>query len=189
MLSQRGQEEAPFELLIAVIIMAFVIFIGLQAMNFVQIEQCKAQINKSATELINKVQQVSNSGNAVSLVFDPPECFTKPKPSDGEEMRFEIINNPLHCGRLCGSASDKCFVFSYNSAEFSNELCLKDVSPQTVFYTDYPCNETDPDGDGKDEYIAVDMKVGIPRGAYEFVSKTGTIEDFPKICAYRRIGG
>lgn len=179
MLSQRGQEEAPFELLIAVIVMAFVIFLGLQAMNYVQTEQCKAQIKHSANELKAVIQEVV-AGNMKSLVFYPPQCFLKPK--DREEMRFVVIKDSLQCSRMCGGAKNECFVFAYYAEGYDYDLCFETVSPQTTFYQDVPCD------DAGEKFAAINMKDGIPRGAYEFVNKSSSVDAFPKICAYLRTG-
>ncbi len=181
MVSQRGQEEAPFELLIAVIVMGFVIFLGLQAMTFVSQEQCKAQIKKSANELKATIQDVV-AGNMRSLVFDPLQCFTKPK--DSSEMRFVVIKDKLQCSRLCGGAKNECFVFVYRAAEYSYSLCFETVSPQTTFYENAPCDDVDPD-----KYAALDLKNEISRGSYEFVNKSSSIDAFPKICAFLKKAG
>ncbi len=181
MLSQRGQEEAPFELLIAVIIMGFVIFLGLQAMKYVQDEQCKAQIKFEANQLKTVIQEVV-AGNTKNLVFFPPECFSKPK--DREEMEFVVIKDSLQCSRLCGGAKNECFVFLYRSNEYNYELCFETVSPQTTFYEDAPCTDID-----TEKFIAVNLKDGIPRGAFEFINKSSSIDAFPKICAFLRKAG
>lgn len=186
MLSERGQEEAPFELLIAVIIMAFVIFLGLQAMDYVSKEQCKAQIKYNANQLKTVIQDVV-SGNTRTLVFDPPQCFVKPK--DREEMKFTVIKDSLQCSRLCGGAKNECFVFVYDSIDYEYDLCFESVSPQTTFYEDTPCNETDPNNVGREEFTSVNLKNGIPRGAYEFMNKSSSIDAFPKLCAYLRKSG
>lgn len=180
LLDNHGQEEAPFELLIAVIVMGFVIFLGLQAMNYVTQEQCKAQIKYSASQLKAVIQDVV-AGNTKNLVFDPPQCFEKPK--DREEMRFVVIKDTLQCSQLCGSTKNECFVFLYNSKEYNYALCFENVSPQTTFYTSAPvCEELE-------RFQPTDLKDSISRGAFEFVNKSSSIEAFPKICAYLRTGG
>lgn len=179
----RGQEEAPFELLISVIIMGFVIFLGLNAMNYVQDEQCKSQISFHANRLKIAIEKVVTSGNANSFSFELPQCFTKPK--DRPEMRFVTLQDSLQCSRLCGGALNECFVFVYNSDEFNYMLCFKEVAPMTSFYTSAPCN-------APEHFVAVDMKddiYGFSRGQYEFFNKSSLVESFPRICAYLRKAG
>jgi hypothetical protein len=176
LLSQRGQEEAPFELLIAVIIMGFVIFLGLQAINYVSEEQCKQQIKYSANQLKTVLQDVV-AGNAKNLPFDPPRCFTPVK--GVEEMKFVIVKDALQCSRLCGGSKGMCFVFSYFSEEYNYNLCLETVSPQTTFYEGAPCDDLQ-------RYVPVNLKDSISRGSYEFINKSSSVDAFPKICAYLR---
>ena len=44
LLNNKGQEEAPFELLIAVIVMGFVIVMGINAIFTLNREQCQGDI-------------------------------------------------------------------------------------------------------------------------------------------------
>ena len=46
-MKQKGQEEGPFELLIAVILMTFVIFIGIQAMDILRVQTCEGKAEKA----------------------------------------------------------------------------------------------------------------------------------------------
>ena len=77
-MKNRGQESAPFEVLISVIIMGFVIVIAFTAMNVLMEEQCKAEIKRSGSELKSKVQEVVK-GTDTQLNFFPPGCFDQKK--------------------------------------------------------------------------------------------------------------
>ena len=59
MLSQKGQEAAPFELLIAVITMTFVIVVGLNAMSTLLRAQCEGKIDQNMEELKTALETVA----------------------------------------------------------------------------------------------------------------------------------
>jgi hypothetical protein len=179
MLSQRGQESAPFEVLVAVIIMGFVILVGLAAMQNVTIEQCKAQIQSSAVELKAVLQEVV-AGNYKSLNFNPPRCFDQ----KSEKMSLEVLRDSRLCSNYCGGIMLDCVLFVYASKEHYYKLCLDRVSPQTTFFTDVPCENKET---ANPAYRLVDLKSSVLRGSYTFINKSSSVDAFPKVCAYLRM--
>ncbi|GEM_PF-5792617 len=172
-MNAKGQEGAPFEVLVSVVIMSFVIVVALNAINTVGDEQCKAQIKKEASTLKAKIQDVVK-GNDSALHFFPPKCFEQ----ENEVMKLQVIHSEQLCSYYCGGTKRECLVFLYDSPKFSEILCLESASVNTTFYMD---PGVCPDRDGFVPKIFLD---GIPRGTYNLVNKSGSDSAFPKICAY-----
>ncbi|MBS3061439.1 MAG: hypothetical protein J4215_02545 [Candidatus Diapherotrites archaeon] len=173
-MKNRGQESAPFEVLISVIIMGFVIVIAFTAMNVLMEEQCKAEIKRSGSELKSKVQEVVK-GTDTQLNFFPPGCFDQKK----ESIKLRVLNSEPLCNYYCGGTKRECLLFEYDAVDWRELICLESASVLTQFLTSSPCQD-------RDGYKLVNFKDSIPRGAYTLVNKSGNNSAFPNICAYVR---
>ena len=184
MVNRAAQSSAPFEVLVSVVIMGFVLVMGYQAVTTFYEEQCKSQIRDTAQDLKAKITEAV-SGNSVSLKFFPPQCF-----SDENKMFLKVITSRQICTSQCNESIEECLLFTYRSSDFSYDLCLDKVPTITNFLTSSGgCADLDgfstvdfrnPDPAGDDDII--------PRGIYNLQNRTGSAETVPKICAYRKIG-
>ncbi len=180
--NQKAQSSAPFEVLVAVVIMGFVLYMALQAFNFLQEQQCKAQIHEQIVQLKSAVQETLK-GQSNKLVFQPPRC-TK----DENEMRMVVKSNRAICRQVCGTEDDQCLVFFYQSENFMDQLCFDETPTYTNFLGQSQCTNLG------DDYVLVDFfepadpisgnPQVIPRGTYTLQNKTGSGEGIPKICAF-----
>jgi len=178
-MKNRGQEGAPFEVLVSVVIMTFVIIIALQAMKVVTDEQCKASIQRAGSDLKTKIQEVSK-GNDTTLNFDPPKCFSNKK----ETIQLKTLDDQALCNFYCGGTRQHCLMFLFDAEDFRQYTCLESASVLTQFITQdaSTCEE-------RDGYKLQDFHSQIPRGSYVLVNKSGSDNVFPKICAYLRVQG
>lgn len=180
MSNQKAQSSAPFEVLVAVVIMGFVLFMALQAFTFLQEQQCKAQIHEQIVQLKSAVQETLK-GQSNKLVFQPPRCTKGEK-----EMRMVVRSNRAICRAICGTEDDQCLVFSYQSENFSDMLCFEETPTYTNFLTS-DCGSLGADYQLKD-FLNPELLPGepqiIPRGTYILQNKTGSGEGIPKICAF-----
>lgn len=177
-MNDKGQEGAPFEVLVSVVIMGFVIIVALQAMNTVTTEQCKAQIRAEGSLLKTKVHDVV-AGKSVTFTFDPPTCFGQ----KDETIQLRTIENEALCSAICGITKKSCIVFYYRAGadtgeEFMDQQCLQNASINTSFLSQGPCAL-------RDGFDLVDFKNAIPRGSYTLVNGAQG-SGFPQICAYKK---
>jgi len=177
-LNRRGQEAAPFELLIAVIIMGFVIFVGLQAMDQLNSQKCYNETNAKLEEMKTKIEKVVTDRSSQQINFNLSSCFN---PRD-ESIRVVNHSESHVCAEYCGVAKNLCTLLQYyysGSGGFSIRKCLN-ISPDATFpSTTGRC----PPRDG---YELIDFEDEAVQGNYLLVNKTGVTSTYPTICAYRK---
>lgn len=189
MRNNSAQSSAPFEVLIAVIIMSFVLVMAFQAISFLMEEQCKSQLREQATNLKAKVEEAVR-GNSVLLKFFPPKCFER----EETKMKLEVVSSSSRCSIICGKAQEECLFFTYRSSDFSYDLCLDNSPTYTTFLTGSPCSPVDGftledfRSPTPSENAVGEAMESIPRGIYNLQNVTGSSETVPKICAYRKSG-
>lgn len=178
-LNQKGQEEAPFELLVAVIIMAFVIFIGLQAMEKLTQEKCYNEANANLLQLRNDLQEVNEAGSSKNLNFHLSTCYNPEK----EKTKIIERDDPNICGQLCKKQKTLCLILKYDTGEgLIMQQCV-DIAPLTSF----PSIATSKCLSREDEgYELIDFKEEIPRGNYQLRNRSEAGSVFPTVCAYRQ---
>lgn len=178
LLGQKGQESAPFELLVAVIIMGFVIFVGLQAMDQLNKQKCYNEINAKLEEMKTKLETVVTERSPQQINFTLSTCFN---PND-ETVRIKDYSEPALCAEYCGAAKNLCTLLQYyysGTNGFSIRKCLN-VSPDTVFpYNIGTCPE-------KEGYGLRDYRDEVEQGYYLMVNKTSVTSTYPTVCAYRK---
>jgi len=180
---QRGQESAPFELLIAVIIMTFVIVVGLEATNVLAEQKCKGEIEQNLEQMKTALENVVTQKGKANLFFDIPNCFE----GEGQtSVRIKGWKDSAICGRFCGGARDSCTLVSYSSPRFVLTKCLR-ISHNTTFGTGSTCDRGEL-GSDKDNWEARDLKddAGILQGNYTFISRFDLTGSYPIVCAYKR---
>lgn len=177
MLGKKGQEAAPFELLIAVIIMGFVIFVGMKAMSDLQMQKCYGETDAKLEELKTRLEVVVTQRSPQTVNFNLSGCFN---PED-ETIIIKDESEPQVCASYCGAAKRLCTLLKYyNEGEgsFSIIKCLN-ISPETVFPTGGRCPQ-------KSGMSLVDFKERIEQGHYQLINKTKPTDTFPTVCAYMR---
>lgn len=180
----RGQVSAPFELLVAVILMTFVIIIGTTALMTLQKEKCFGEMGYEMDELKVAIQRVATQKGKQSLTLALPACY------DERETIIKIkeFDDTELCSSHCGGGSNFCTILVWSNPKAPPIWkCLK-ISPLTVFSdaastcTDYSASD----------YTPIDLRAtgtsmpSIPPGNYTLVSKFNVTSSFPIICAYRR---
>jgi len=182
MVGSRGQESAPFELLIAVIVMGFVIFIGMRAMADLTVQKCYGETDSKLEEMKTKLEIAVTQKSPQTINFRLSGCFNEAE----EIIKIKDFSEPQLCASYCGSAKNICTLLQYSytgASNFSIRKCLN-ISPDTVF----------PQQSGADESfkcktrgndVLVNFRESIPQANYTFLNKTRATDTFPTICAYR----
>ena len=182
---QKGQESAPFELLIAMIVMSFVIIIGFNALDRLSIETCKGNLNQNLGEIRSSIESVVKNKGKDNVSFELPNCFME------EDSRLSIIERDelAYCSAVCGGSIAQCTVLQFSSPEYTEVKCLHISSATTFPDSADTCDPgiLEPD----DAYEAVDWKdpkSGILPGQYTLIRRSNLFSDAPVICAFRRVG-
>jgi hypothetical protein len=179
MLNSKGQEAAPFELLVAVIIMAFVIFVGLQAMADLNMQKCYNETDAKLERMKTSLETTVNRGSPQQINFVLSSCFNP----QNETIRVKEFNEPAMCASYCNVAKELCTLLQYyysGEGGFSIMKCLN-ISPDSTF----PYREG-VNCPAKPDYKLVDFRSGIEQGNYLLVNKTSVASPNPIVCAYRK---
>ncbi|MFA4855669.1 MAG: hypothetical protein WC634_03730 [archaeon] len=185
MLNNKGQESAPFELLIAVIIMSFVIFVGLIAMGNLTEQKCYNETVAKLEEMKTKIETVVAERSPQQINFRLSACYN---PED-EQVKIMDYSEPAFCADYCSATKNLCTLLQYyyaganDTGGFAKRLCLN-ISPDADFPTTGG-NCPPKEGEG---YELVDFREEIVQGQYLLVNKTSVTSTFPTICAYRKTG-
>ncbi|MBN1940857.1 MAG: hypothetical protein JW772_01610 [Candidatus Diapherotrites archaeon] len=181
MLNNKGQEEAPFELLIAVITMGFVLMIAIVAMNALNAEKCKNETEAKLEEFKTMIETVVNQKTPKTVDFTS-HCYN---PKD-ERIKIQKYFDPGICTDYCASGGHLCSLLEYSNSEAGVyfKKCLN-INPDTVFVEQAEATPTTcPDLEESEQKLLVNFWDVIPRGIFEMNNPTGSGEVFPTICAY-----
>ena len=201
-MNQKGQESAPFELLVAVIIMGFVMFVGMYAMSNLQKEQCYNETLKTIQDFSRTLEEVATTPGHIksyNLRF-PSGCGsgTKKKVTIGEREVFteqlflRAWSKPEFCATKCESSGSLCVMLHYIQLEGQGLTECVSIPPDTVFPTPGSLSgictdKLDPAINDPPYYTLADVRVDIPEGYYLFQNKSSPNSTNPVICAYRRV--
>ncbi len=182
-LGKRGQEEAPFELLIAVIIMGFVLFIGLKAMTTLDEQRCSQQTEQKLEDLKTKLEIVINQKSPQFLDFRA-DC------SAPEDEKIDIVysEEPEVCADYCSSGASICRLLEYSNSKKGVyfKKCLN-INPNTVFGSvlSSPGSSGCPDLGSEKKILLREFGGIVPRGVLYFNNEE-TSASFPTVCVYCR---
>ena len=183
-LNQKGQEEAPFELLIAVIIMGFVLFVGMQAMAQLSLSECTGKTEKAMENLRIAIETVATEKGKQNFNFSLPGCFKEEK----QEIRVRQISDRQSCTYFCKQLADRCTILYYDAEEIAPIWKCLAVSYLTRFHTEF--DDQCPDTTfGEDKYELCDFFSDIAQGNYVLTSKPSALTQVPVVCAYRYKSG
>ncbi len=179
--NETGQVSAPFELFVAMIIMAFVVIIGLQMLNNIQSQVCMASVDKELTEFKTKFEDTANNLASNKFFFSPEKCFNENKVI----IKIETLANAKQCSAKCGTPSNKCFTVMFYAPDVPNGY--KDKCLNLPTYTSFLIEGCDTTGDLAG-YNAVDPRDAIRLGQYVTRNIAQAGDTYPKICTYYKPG-
>lgn len=177
----KGQEAGPFELLVAVIMMGFVLIIGLQAMDLVQKNSCRQQTDKMLEDFKTALELVSKSNEQKRMFLDFPDCGQK----KDQTLRLEIQQDPALCSKLCTTARPTCVLLRLYNPSFSMIKCVT-MPALTNFSTDKgACGSVD-----NHVLVSLFSEQDIQQGSWQFrnITSAGSAGT-PIICAFQECRG
>ncbi|MDO8627725.1 MAG: hypothetical protein Q7K42_04620 [Candidatus Diapherotrites archaeon] len=178
---RKAQESAPFELLIAIILMTFVIFVGMVALDKLQKSECDGKIEKQLEEISQALQSVTSNKGLVNLVVNFQGCGVNP------DVRLKDEADAYICNVFCGSQKRTCSLlhFTAKSIDDTKIKCVN-ISALTEFKSNLdsgPCEKRD-----TKNLILVDWDTdNIDEGIYTITSpfSLSTIQ-IPTVCVYKK---
>ncbi|MCX6802725.1 MAG: hypothetical protein NT067_06465 [Candidatus Diapherotrites archaeon] len=177
---ERGQESAPFELLIAVIVMIFVMMFGYRAIEQLQIADCQAKINMELENMRTALEATANQNSLQTIHFEAPQCFKN------SNVRVSTVRNRTICSQICQEGRGECISLDFRSDAYTKRVCVN-IPISTVF------EGTEDGGPGtycaaKESYaltVFSSANVGAPNGDYILANRTPPGYANPVVCAYR----
>ncbi len=188
---QRGQESAPFELLIAVILMGFVLFAGYEAILRLREQTCTNTINAALEGMSRNLQNVATGKGTAQFNFSFGDCSAKindcenfnalSQTGDVECVQLIDSTDPNICSSFCSSARSICSLLQYKGTRNTITKCV-DISPSTAF----PAEGSGqcPDRQIEEWYLQDFTASTIQRGTYSFLKVSDLTASVPVVCAY-----
>jgi uncharacterized protein (UPF0333 family) len=127
---QKAQVSAPFELLVAIIVMIFVIISGSYALSNLSENTCLGNKRQDFSNLISALNDVVFGSDLAyrTISFTTKACYNE----NYETVRLKIENERDICERYCGSGSS-C-VLLYYAYEDPDKLDYKHPIPPVCTY-------------------------------------------------------
>lgn len=183
-INNKGQASAPFELLVAVVIMSFVMVVGYVVLENVNTQVCLNSVDREMTEFKLAIEDSVTRMSSTPLTFRPEgSCFSSKK------SKLQIYNEETRsvCAAVCGFAADKCYIMKFSSElpGSTKRKCLN--LPSFTSFQDNEsgmCNDdTLVQGSG---YSAIDPTVEgqFLAGSYVIRNISPAGHPFPLICVY-----
>jgi hypothetical protein len=182
----EGQMSSPFELMVAVIIMTFVIIIGTQMLNQSQDQVCLASIDRELTEFKINLEDTTNSRSATKFDFRPDNCYNQ---NEAVVKIFRYADSAT-CGAKCGiSGVNSCYVLLFSTNDIANgfkEKCINIPTYATFLGSDSQCSPG-PDLEGFSPILAVgEDGENLTPGTYALRNVSSASEAYPSVCIFRR---
>ncbi|MFH1895787.1 MAG: hypothetical protein ABIJ74_04420 [archaeon] len=180
---QRGQEEAPFQLLVAVILMTFVIIVGLNAMQEAEKQKCVNQTEKAMNDFKLALEKTANNKNPSNVKFNPPGC------TKTESFQIKKFDDQRICTRVCETSSSTCVLLRYSTSEVTgiDDKCINiGYDTQFRYYSD-GTNEC-PEKQGF-HGTPVDSVQGLEQGLYQFLYSDFPGRTYSVVCSYVKDSG
>lgn len=167
--TQKAQVSAPFEVLVAVILMGFVILAGTWALNNLSENTCIGDKRQELSELKEAITEVVLNSDLTTknISFDIRPCFNQKY----EYITIKSYENPTRCSAYCGGGNS-CTLLEYRYDDTKvrrmpiDPICLNlptAITCQTEIEKCYPDDETE-----QSEWQALDLTqlTNITSGKY-----------------------
>lgn len=173
-MNSRGQQSAPFELMIAIILMGFVLLIGFNAISDLEEKRCIQENNFAINEFKNAIQQSLSGPTSVSLNFR--KCDSRQE----QELVLRVETSANFCEARCFGVQGACMLLDLTNPSLSK--CVN-ISPLTNFQSN--------DCVAQPGFLLVDLKTDpIISGKYLLnISSASSTSSSPIICVQRQCRG
>jgi hypothetical protein len=178
-LFSKGQEEAPFQLLVAVVLMTFVIIVGMNAMQEAEKQKCFNDTEKAMNDFKLALEKTAIYKQPSNVRFNPPGC------SNNEKFLVKKIDEPRLCKRACLNASAACVLLRYDTEKVTGiaDKCIN-ISYSTEFRMhpdNTECINLEEDGF---EGTNIESAEGLEKGTFQFLYYSNPSISYPVVCTY-----
>lgn len=179
-ISEKGQADAVFEVLIAAVLLGFVLLVGSYAMSSLSNTKC----SKSIDLAMNDLRQVLEKGASSTLVttqynLDFPYCF-----GSLFELTLQKKMSSPQCTNYCPGSGGSCYLLVYNnnsSKSDPNKVRYSCVQISPVVSINNECSSNLPQEGFSLAFQELD-KTFMQNGKY-IIKNVGT--DSPNLCIYK----
>lgn len=190
MLSQKAQEAVPFQLLVVIVMLGFVLVMGLYVLTRSNEQQCGEQAKKVLERTRQDLESLVKQDELKRITIDVPQCGEGKK-----ELSIRLEQDRQICSLYCIGANERCVLLVFSSEEISQATCLR-IPPTTQFLGVTECSKPErrPQSIPQDfEPFPVDFArtIGgltendLNAGEYFFTQKTSFETGAPQVCAYK----
>ena len=177
-MQERGQQSAPFELLIAIILMSFVLMIGYNAISDLNDKKCNQENNFAINQFKNAMQRSLSGPTSVDLVIK--KCDSRLS----QELTLKVEPRATVCEARCFGTQGACMILELTNPSLSS--CVA-ISPLTNF----PGSVDLATCVKQTGYVLIDLKTdAIISGKYLMnLSASSSSSTAPIICVQRQCRG
>jgi hypothetical protein len=185
-MNNKAQVSSPFELLVAIIIMSFVVIIGAQMLENVHEQECSASIKSELNIFAQKLKDTSEyrTSNKFEFRLNKKACFNE----NQAIIKIEKYDDSKKCGYVCGRATNSCFVLIFHAADLPgsfSDVCLN-LPIYTSFVGTDDCPSDDPSVADYDAIKPTDIGQTLKSGSYVLKNIAPAGKTYPVICTYRK---
>ena len=181
-MNSRAQAAAPFELLVAVIIMTFVIIVGSQMLGQVNDQVCMNHVENEISKFVNYLEETANKKSTSKFSFRPEKiCFNQ----STHVMKIVREMDVRVCSAKCGIPQDTCYVMIFYTPDVA--LGTKERCINLPVYTNFETNDSVCTALGDlAGYSVVVPSEKLPFGSYVLKNVAKVGETWPNICVYAK---
>lgn len=174
----RGQQSAPFELLIAIILMSFVLMVGYNAISDLNDKKCVQENNFAINQFKNAMQRSLSGPTSVDLTIK--KCDSRQE----QKLTLHVEPRATVCEARCFGTQGACMLLELTNPTLSS--CVA-VSPLTNF----PSSVDSVACVRQPGYLLIDLKTdAIISGKYLMnLSASSSSSAAPIICVQRQCRG
>ncbi len=181
---QKAQVSAPFELLVAIIVMVFVIIAGTYALQNLSENTCLGNKRQDFSNLISALRDVVLGSDLAyrNIEFTTKACYNE----SYERTYLKQETDRAVCERFCGSGSS-CILLYYeyiDEARYEYKYPIQPVCtylPTNIVFEDSKIN-CGIDDDSREEVLnIIDPNAKIPSGSYK-IYKSSSSGQIHNIC-------
>lgn len=191
--NNKGQASAPFEVLVAIILMGFVILAGTWALSNLSENTCLGNKRQKMGELKEGIKEVVLGYTELTyklINFQVTPCFNQKY----EYITLKTYADTTRCNAYCGGGST-CTLLEYVYDDGKTRrlpippVCVE--LPTSYEVADlYECfSEEDPEKDNWDALNSMDLASNIPSGKYRLYLtgvSSGSVGETSQLCFLKR---
>lgn len=189
MLSQGGQESVPFELLIGVVLLGFVLLAGVVVLSQSSDARCRQDAKNLVESLRFDLESLFGKETSKKIVIQTPSCF-----KEKAQLFIKREDQRSTCALFCTGSNYRCFLVGFSTESFSEIQCLH--IPSTAAFRQPSACPNNPDDAIPDDFEATELGFAsvvngklentIDDGVYVFSRGFDYANSSPFICSYRQ---